>query len=531
MKKIFQKKYFEKFLLVLTIFLVLFSYKKFLFLCTPQEAKRMLNYFHFAKRTILDYQSFPHFSFGYCELRYYYEQLFTYEFFSYPEGPLLTPFFLIYLFLDILTAEKISLLLHLALGVIGIFAIGKYFGMSPGGRILWALIFSLSTNLLSMYSCGHINWKTIYLFPLVFYFWVKSYKNKKFIILSGLINLLILFEGGPHIFIWTNLFIGVFGTFYFLEERKIENFLNLLKFFLFQFLLGSIKIIPMLHFFGDYKPFEITADPRAGVGPPYSIKELFTALTTPFWGAEYSNYIGISIIVIFLLAILFGLKFNRPILFTSIFFTLLTVNLGGFSLFHLLRKVPFFSSQRIPPRFFVMAIFGFGFLSGLLITYFKQKIKREFFVLFEIFFIILLSYIYFDLNRVSNLFQENCKPLKFREEKISFSYNPEIIPEGRIFLEFSFPNHRLWKLVLKKDSFAIFKELDWKKYRNVIKFRVFRRGRYENISPKPFNSFLSLSIPKDTRALEMRYDSPYFKAGLLISSLTLIFVLLICFLI
>lgn len=529
MEKIFQKRGFDYLLVVFTIFLVLFSWRKFIFFCSPIEAERMLGYYHFAKKVILQYHSFPQFLLGHSELRYTYEQFKTYEYFSFPETPLLTPFFVLFLFIDILTAEKFSLALHIFLGITGIFAIGKYLGLSREGTFFWALLFSHSANLVSMYASGHINWKTIFLFSLVFYFLLRAYENEKFVLLSSLMNLLILLEGGIHIFIWTNLFTGVFGIFHFLDSRKIGNLLILLKFFLFESLLGSVKIIPMIHFFGVYKPPEFVIDPHGGIVPPYSLKDFFTALTTPFYGAEYSNYIGIFLILLFIFAIFYGLKSGRPILFTSIFFTLLTLKFDGVSLFYLLRKLPVLNTQRIPPRFFVMAIFGFGLLSGLMITHLQQKIKKtgkRAVILFEILLFVFLSYIYLDLNKVLNLFQRGCNPLGFEESLIFFNYTPKIIPEGKCLQEFSKPNLRIWKLKLKEDAKAIFEELDWKLYKNVLKFEIYRNGKFKRIDSQPHDGSVSLKIPADANIMRMKYDSPYFKTGVAISLISL---LILCF--
>ncbi|MGQ9618457.1 MAG: hypothetical protein ACUVUG_05790 [Candidatus Aminicenantia bacterium] len=484
----------------------------------------MIGYFHFAKKVLLDYRSFPHFMFGFSYIKLTYRQLYTYEYFSMPETPLLTPFIIIYFLMDYIRAERISLALHLIIGVLGIFTLGKHLKLSKIGIILWNILFFLSDNLISQYNSGHINWKTICFFPWVFYFYIKSYENKKFIFLSVLFNLLIIFEGGIHIFIWSNLFIGLYGLFVFIESRRILDLLIPLGFYLSSFLLGSIKIVPMLHFFGGYKPPQITSDPRGGVAPPYSLKDFFTALTTPNWGAEYANYIGILVLILFAISILFGLKRNRPVLFTSLFFTLLTLQFNGVSLFHLVRKFPILNSQRIPPRFFVVAIFGFGLLSALFVTYLNERLKKSkrALYIFQIFLILLTFYIYLDLNRASSSWQRDCPSLGYPDQPIFFNYSPKLHPEGKCIQEVSFPNYRAWKLKLKENSYAIFEWLDWNAYRNVIKFGIYRNGRFENIKPQSLNGILSVLIPKDARILTMKYDSPYFKTGFLISVFSMI---------
>ncbi len=166
-----------------------------------------------------------------------------------------------------------------------------------------------------------------------------------------------------------------------------------------------------------------------------------------------------------------------------------------------------------------MALFGLGLLSALLLTHFQQKIKnsKTGFMIFQIFMIFFTFYIYLDLSRVSSSWSKNCNPLEFPDTPIYFNYSPLLIPEGRCTQKLSLPNHRNWKLKLKEDSTAVFEWLDWKSYRKIIKFRIYRNGRFENIDSKSYNGILSVFIPKDASLLEMRYSSPYFKVGALIS--------------
>lgn len=158
------------FFLIFAILLIIYSYKTYIFQCTPHGAERMLGYFHFVKKVVIQYKSFPHFLLGFSPIKYTCDYFFTYEYFSLPETPLLTPFIFLYFLRDILISEKISLALHLIIGVLGIYVLGKNFKISKIGTLLWLFPFFLSDNLVSQYSCGHINWKTVYLFPWVFTF-------------------------------------------------------------------------------------------------------------------------------------------------------------------------------------------------------------------------------------------------------------------------------------------------------------------------------------------------------------------------
>ncbi len=510
-------------LIFISLPLIIFSYKNYIFYWIPSEAARMLGYYHFSKKAILQYNSFPHFLWGWGYIRYTYEQFFTYEYFSMPETPLLTPFIFLYFIPDIVISEKISLALHLIIGIFGIFALGKHFKFSKLGTILWVIIFFLSDNIVSQYNSGHINWKTLYLFPWVFYFYLKSFENKNYLFPAVFMNLMIFFEGGIHILIWINLFIGLYSILIFFESRRILYFIELAKFYLFSFLVGSIKIIPMLHFFRTYKPPEATPDPRGGIAPPYTLKDLFTALTTPNWGAEYANYIGIPLIILFIFAIFFGMKANRPALFTSLFFVLLTVRFDSFSLFYIVRKFPILETQRIPPRYFVMGLFGLGLLSALFITHFQKKMKRTKtgLILFHIFLLLFIIFIYLDLNKVCSAWQRGTASLEIPDFPIYFTSNPKLIPEGKCIQKYSYPNHRIWKIKVKEESRAVFEGLDWRLYKRILKFRLHRGGRYEEIKSKPYNGHISLAIPRGSTKLEMKYNSPYFKVGLVISALSL----------
>lgn len=509
-------------------------YRDFIF-GTPVDSYRMLYYFHFAKSSILKFHSFPNWTLGYYTLTYTYDIFSTYEFFAMPETPVLTPFLALYFVSSIVTGEKISLALHLITGIVGIFAIGKLMKISRIGIVIMGISFFISDNLASQYTSGHINWKTIFYFPWIFYFFLKSFQSWKWLIPCALTNILILFEGGIHIFIWVNMFLAAYSFFSLIDSKKLKNLIYLGFLIMATSLVGSIKIIPMIHFFGHYTPpQEFYGDPRASVAPPYSLKNFWTAITTPNWGAEYANYIGIPLIIVFSLAILYGLKKCRPLVFTSLFFLLLTVEFHGVSLFKLIDSFPVLNTQRIPPRFFLMSLFGFGCLSGMFITefsrYLKERLKRIKIPIIEMILIAFSILIFFDLNRVFQYWPNQCPHTQhFDYPPVSFSYNPSLIPDGEVEQKYAAPNYRIWRIKLKEDSKVLFRELEWKLYKNILKFKAFRRGKFEKLYPQNYNGSVAVLIPKDTKLLSMRYSSPYFYAGLIISVITAVLMAFICF--
>lgn len=380
-------------------------------------------------------------------------------------------------------------------------------------------IFFLTPRFVSHLSIGHIGWLTLAYLPWIFLFFLKSLEKFRFLPLAALLSALALLEGGQHIFIWINFLLGVYSIFLFVEKKKLKIFYNLIFFFLMEILFGAIKIFPMVHFFSSYKIASIT--------PEYTFKTLWHALNTAFLNHDQGNYIGIIPIIIFIITIFYGIKRNTPIALTSLFFFLLSIKIWNISLFQLINKLPILYTQRVPPRFLIICFFLLSILSGLLFTdiaKLTERLKPHFRIPIILFLSALVIYTIFDLNMKSQRWYRFLWKYHFEYGNLNFSnYLPTLLSKGKLETKFASPNIRIWKPKINQNSIAHFKELNYTLYKNIVKFKIFRKGKFERISPKNYEGAISILIPRDTQNLAMEYNSPYFYSGMLISILFLLF--------
>lgn len=507
---------------ILLIIIFILAFNNFLFnrfVGAPDWHYVML-YFHITKETIQKFNQFPHWVLGYY--RFWYPKFYTYEFFAVPETPVLNPFLPLLIFSNIYVFIKIYIAIHIALGILGIYFLGKYFGINKIGILFIASIFFLTPRFVSHLAIGHIGWLTLAYLPYIFLFYNKSLEKANFLIFSSFLSTLVLLEGGQHILIWINLLLGVYSIFVFFDKRKVKIIQNFLVFLILEILLSAVKLFPMFHFFKGYK--------IAGVIPEYSIKTLWHALTTAFLNHDQGNYIGIVTIVIFIISIVYGLKKHLSLTFTALFFFFLSLKVWKISLFQIISKLPIFYTQRIAPRYLTICFFLLSILSGFLITdivKIAQKwgsFKKQ--IIYTLLFVIVV-FVAFDLRSKAQIWHNWLWKYYFNLNQVEFKYyTPTVLPSGRLEIKLAQPNLRIWKTTLNQDSVVLFEDLEFKLYKNILKFWVLRKGKYQNIYPENYKGSISLKICKDTHSLKMKYSSPYFYLGLFTTSCTLLLLFL-----
>lgn len=508
------------FVILLIIIFILF-FKNFLFnrLVGAPDWHYVMLYIHITKETIQDFHQFPHWVLGYY--KFWYPRFYTYEFFAIPETPVLT-LFLPFYFMDIYTSIKLIIALHIALGIVGIYFLGKSFGINRIGMLFIASIFFLTPRFVSHLSIGHIGWLTLAYLPYIFLFFNKSIERPNFLIFASFLSTFVILEGGQHIFIWISLLLGIYSLFIFIEKRKITVLRNLLFFYILEILLSAIKIFPMFHFFKDYK--------IAGITPEYTIQTLWHALTTAFLNHDQGNYIGILTVIIFLTVIIYGIKKHPSLTLTALFFFLLSTKLWKISLFQVISKLPILYTQRIAPRYLTICFFLLSIVAGFLFTDIVKIAQRRSSFIKSVIYVLLLGivvYISFDLHSKAQIWHAWLWKYHFHLNPVEFKYyTPSLLPSGKLEIKLAQPNVRIWKAVLKQDSKVLFKELEFKLYKDVLKFEVLLQGRYQRIFPQDDNGSIALLIPKDARSLIMKYSSPYFCIGFIVSFFSALSILL-----
>jgi|GEM_PF-2269307 len=518
------------FIVFLLIFLI-FTYKDVIFskgVGSFDWYYKMIQ-FHSIKETILKFSQFPHWVYGYYTFMQFTGWGYTFstfELFAQPETSVISPTIFFNLLFDLHTASNLTFLYYLIIGVIGFYFLGRYFLINNLGIFLININFFLGYRIAMHYTQGHPTWMTLVYAPWVLLFFLKSLETPKYLIFAIIIYSLTLLEGGQHVFIWIAIFLCIYSLVKGIETKNYKIYTNLMIFFTLSLLLSSIKLIPSIHFFSNYKP------PIAI--PPYNLNRLIFMLFDRRGGGdlgEHGNYIGVGLFIIFLISFLYGFLKHRSLACVALFFLLLSINIShNYNLIDILRKFPFMASQRFIPRFMIMAFLSLSFLSALLISEvqkFSQNLRKNKQFIIKILLFICIGYITYDLYTLCKEFQKRFYGWRYESPPLSDYSKPLVVPTGKISLKFYSPNIRIYKIKTNEEALIIFKDLDLKLYKNILKWEVRKGKKWEKISPLMNSEFITLKIPKGITELKMIYNSLYFNVGLTISVITIIGIILI----
>ena len=292
----------------------------------------------------------------------------------------LTPFTFLYFFLDTPQAMKISILLHYVIALIGMYLLGKkLFKINNFFLILFASsIFVFNSFISLQVTVGHTWILPFAYIPFVFLFFEKYVRDKKIINLilsAGSISLMI-FEGGIYPVPLAVLFLIIYSIFRYLTTTNKNYLLALIQLGTLSFLLSSIKLIPLIDYMSVYprliSGFEIIplgALSKIFLGRSQSIGlGLFKGQA--YGWHEYGCYIGILLLIVFLIALVMNvflknkeLKNTPLILCLIIFFLLFLGTFHRYAPYSILKKLPVFECLHVSGRFLLILTF----IAGLLI--------------------------------------------------------------------------------------------------------------------------------------------------------------------
>jgi len=291
---------------------------------------------------------------------------------------------------------NISLLLHLLIGLIGMFIFLRSLNISEIASFFGSFAMFFSAKVYAHIGAGHLS--MIYAIcwtPWLLYFTIKYQRqdNLKYKIIPGLFWGLILLSdlrwSIPTLFIWLVVLIN--------KELKIRD---LSKFILVSLVIGlgcSVAVwLPLLQFLGFSSRANIT--PSELMVFSMALKELINMVFPIFEGsAELRVYPGAAIIFLSVLGLTLT-KENRPIIkwyllaLASLIFAF-GENIPGMKLIY---EIPGFSVMRVPSRFLFPFIFALSVISSFVldIIIFKKisyPFKRIFYLTPILFFVILFS--------------------------------------------------------------------------------------------------------------------------------------------
>ncbi len=306
-----------------------------------------------------------------------------------PQSPFLTPFFPLLLIFGTVAGLKIQALLYFLIGLIGMYFLSKELKITGYAAFIPPIVFMLSSWYSLRVEVGHTTFFPFALIPLVFLFYLKSLKEKYYIIFAAFFMSWMFLAGGVYPLSFTAVFISIYALFDAIETRKGKPLVILALMFLLVILFSAVKLLPMIEFTTSlgYKledrEFNNLALLIKGILSRNQDIEMQNELigrksslsteekqsgslkgTIPWGWHEYSAYLGIPALLLFLFAFT-KFRENWKLIALSVIFLVLA--LGSFSfipLWDILRNIPFFSSIHIPSRFVIMFVFCASLLAG-----------------------------------------------------------------------------------------------------------------------------------------------------------------------
>lgn len=300
---------------------------------------------------------------------------------AHPHSSFLTPFYIFVLMFGPVAGLKLEILVHLAIGMMGMFFLSKYLKLDKYSSSLPSIIFMLSAIYPLHLTEGHAEWLAMAFLPWVFLSYLKSTENKKYIIIAAIFLSLMLFGGSVDVLSITLLFLAIHSFIRSLQERKLTLLKNFSIILICAFLLSAVKLLPMLEFI---RQFPRLTDIHKSTGVTVLLKSLLSMDQAEYYsfskGAinslgldngwhEYGAYIGVIPLALFLVGFIIFLKKELPILLTG--WAFLFISLGNkmqVNLWDILHSFPVFDSLSCPSRFILGFIFCISLVSGMALS-------------------------------------------------------------------------------------------------------------------------------------------------------------------
>ncbi len=343
---------------------------------------------------------------------------------GYPVTSTATPWIFLFLFFGEVEGIKISLILSIFIGTLGMFYLTKsVLKFNTPGSVFSSLLFSLcgiNLTLLTEY-WSHVIY-SLYLLPLILATLIKSKEKKQFIIITSFLMFPVL-SSGSIFFIIICLFLTIFSILSSISSKKEKfNFdlvKNLFIILVLTVLMSMFKILPML---------QLLAKNRRTIND-YNIlafycidfRTLLDLLVNPYRILRVATrlYFGYIPILFCLLSLIFYIKEMWKYGFILLIFIILTLGPNSpIDLLKLLWKVPLYHSiMAITEYSFPIVSFLISLLSGkfLQIIDDKKKYKMLKLILLMTSLISLSALFILYKSSLNNLF--NCPKPELNAEK------------------------------------------------------------------------------------------------------------------
>jgi len=308
---------------------------------------------------------------------------------AHPDSPFLSPLYIFVLLFGSVIGFKIQIIVHLFIGLMGMFNLSRHLNLSLKASYLSTFIFMFNSTYVLHLSEGHFEWLAMAFVPWVFLYFLKSFEQPGQAFGAILFLGLMIFSG-VYIFCLFVVFLSVFAFFKALETRKIIPIKMLGLILIGTFLLCSIKLLPVLEFLNEFpRVFEKhhTNSTSLVKMPEYLFSRNQAQLNWITNGFhEYGAYIGIIPFLLYLVGMFKSFKKQWPLIITGLILFIVVlgvtcpINLWGF-----LKNFSPYSSLTTPSRNIFCVIFSVALVAGFGFSYIEKIVSDKNFKFYSFF--------------------------------------------------------------------------------------------------------------------------------------------------
>jgi len=307
---------------------------------------------------------------------------------AHPLSLCVSPLFLVQLLLGPFVGINLQIPIHVAIGWIGGYVLGRCLGIGVIGSLVCATIFPASSWFYLHIAIGHLEYlPTMYMPLTIAMLWLGIQRHKLFFcMLAGLLLALTLDEGGVYQCTRVLLLAGLLTLYLAIINKSWWPIWGIAAFGLSAIGFGAVKLFPCWYDVMRLHPRQI-ADLEYN-----QLSALLTGIFTrdQFWdrfaagrpipGAnwaffEWGAYLSIVSVALAAIGVIFSPRRMFPWLLAGILFFVLSI--GGPQWWYpwaILHHLPLFSSERVPERCLMGFVFAVGVLAAFGTDYLTDRL-------------------------------------------------------------------------------------------------------------------------------------------------------------
>ncbi|MBN2227295.1 MAG: hypothetical protein JW763_08000 [candidate division Zixibacteria bacterium] len=306
--------------------------------------------------------------------------------FAHPEVGIASPFFLLIMLFGPVAGLKVQILLAYFLGFYGTYLLARKIGLGNLASYLVSFTYYGSSYFALHFSIGHIPFTHFCFLPWVILFLLKAEGDWKYILgAAGALALIILGNGAAVPLLYTLFFCGMLMVLLSIEQGHLRHVRRFLVATVLGVLLAGVKFFPMYSYLSQNRwegmPTDQVPLSLAFTGLFSFDQWIFrTAGSGQYWGwHEYGAYLSPAVLILAVVGAVCCLRRSRLWLILGLFFFIF--GLGHFSpvsLWNLIVHLPGFSSVRSPARAFQFVVLAFAIMAGFGLDFCLNRLKTTF---------------------------------------------------------------------------------------------------------------------------------------------------------